>query len=205
MTMRKRLGNAAFVEMTLITSLVLLILLSFCIGTYPLEPAKVFRIVWAVATYSDGPNPAWTDTDKAVVEVIRLPRILLAALAGAGLSLCGACLQGLMRNPLVGPDLVGVSAGASFGGVIAIELDLPQTAVIAAAFFGGFVAVLIALGLARLAGKGMLVLVLSGIVVGAFFSAGVSFCLYLAEPIGRLECIIFWMLGSFASANREKH
>ena len=91
----------------------------------------------------------WTATDMTIVQVIRLPRVILAGLAGAGLGLSGANLQGMMRNPLVGPDLMGISAGAACGGMLAILCDWPDWGLLAAAFSGGFTALLAAWSLAR--------------------------------------------------------
>ena len=144
--------------------------LSLGLGRYPVSVWEIVRIilttspVHATGTYSNVP---WV-----VVEIVRIPRILIVTLCGAGLALSGGAMQGVFRNPLVGPEIAGVSSGASFGGVLAIMLSLPMFGVIGLAFGFGLLAVVIAFALAKLSGKGnMLALVLSGVFVGAFFTA----------------------------------
>jgi iron complex transport system permease protein len=140
-----------------------------------------------------------------VVEIIRLPSILVVTLAGMGLALSGAAMQGVFRNPLVGPEVAGVSSGAACGGVLAIMLSLPMLGVVALAFGFGLLALTAALGLAKLSGTGsMLALVLSGVIVGSLFSAAVGLMETLADPSSKLPTILFWLLGSFAGATYEK-
>ena len=123
---------------------------------------------------------------RVVVEIVRLPRILLVTLCGMGLPLSGAAMQGVFRNPLVSPDIAGVSAGASFGGVLAIMLSLSQTGMVSLAFLFGLIALVAAFSLARLAARsGILGLVLSGVIVGAFFGALVGLGEYVADPQSR--------------------
>ena len=131
----------------LLILLVLAILASLCIGAFPIPFAKVARILFALAMPLPLPTQhSWTDTQQVVVQVVRLPRILVATLAGMGLGLSGAALQGMMRNPLVGPDLVGVTSGAAFGGVLAMLLNLPSIGVVTLAFVVGLTALLLTAG-----------------------------------------------------------
>jgi iron complex transport system permease protein len=140
-----------------------------------------------------------------VVEVIRLPRILLSTLCGMGLALSGAAMQGLFRNPLVGPEIAGVSAGATCGGVLAILISWPLLGIVGLAFGFGILALIFAYSLAKISGQGsMLALVLSGVIVGAMFSAAVGLLETLADPQGKLPDILYWLLGSFAGATYEK-
>lgn len=182
------------------------ILLSLCIGPYPVPMATVGRILFSLAL--PGPTAdtvSWSDAEQVAVQTIRLPRVLLAAMAGMGLGLSGAALQGMMRNPLVGPDLVGVSSGAACGGVLAILLDWPAALIVASAFLGGMLALTLASGLARLAkSAGVLALILSGVIVGAFFSAIHGLIQYLADPETKLPSMVYWLMGSFAAANQQK-
>jgi iron complex transport system permease protein len=181
-------------------------LLSLCLGAYPVPFVTVARI--AAALISPMPLPehhTWTVTQQIVVQSVRLPRIVLATLAGLGLGLSGAALQGMMRNPLVGPDLIGVTSGSAFGGVLSLLLGFPPLGTVGLAFAGGFLALILASGLARLANSsGVLPLILSGVVLGAFFAACVTFVLYLADPFYRLPGIVYWLLGSFAGAKRQQ-
>ena len=136
-----------------------------------------------------------------VVLEVRLPRILCAALVGAGLAVSGAVFQGILLNPLADPYTLGVSAGAAFGASVAILLNIgllgvysvPLFAFIGAAATLFFVIALSASG----AGLSSNNLILSGIIVAAILSAGISFLKYLADE--HVSVIIFWLMGSFAS------
>lgn len=136
---------------------------------------------------------------------MRLPRILLALLSGAGLALAGAMLQGMFRNPLVGPQIIGVSSGAAFGGTLAILLSFPRFGLLGSAFAFGMVALLMVYGLtSALSRRNLLVLVLAGVVISGFFGALVSLVQFLADSVDKLPTIVFWLLGSFATANWDK-
>lgn len=133
-----------------------------------------------------------------------MPRILGVVLCGMGLAMAGGAMQGVMRNPLVGPEIAGVSAGASFGGVLAIMFGLSLPEVVALAFGFGLLALSIAFGLARITGRGsMLALVLSGVIIGGFFASLTSVMQYLAGD-SKLPSIIFWLMGSFSAMTYEK-
>lgn len=145
-------------------------------------------------------EPVWR-----VVELVRVPRLLIGAFVGAGLALCGATLQGVFRNPLVDPHVIGVSSGAAFGGVTAILLGLGAVALWSLAFTAGLGALLLVVMMSRRAGRSsVLMLVLSGVVVSALFSALVSLATYFADPNDTLPAIVFWLMGSFASATPER-
>ena len=150
-------------------------------------------------------EPTWKPVEERVVELIRMPRILIAGLAGAGLAVAGAALQGVFRNPLVGPQIIGVSSGAAFGGAFAILISESQMMLIGGAFSFGILAMLIVYTVSRQQGRAsILMLVLSGIVTSAFFSALVSITKFVADPDDKLPAIVFWLMGSFASASYEK-
>lgn len=150
-------------------------------------------------------EPSWKPVEERVVELIRMPRILIAGLAGAGLAVAGAALQGVFRNPLVGPQIIGVSSGAAFGGAFAILVSESQILLIGAAFGFGMLAMLVVYTISRQQGRAsILMLVLSGIVTSAFFSALVSITKFVADPDDKLPAIVFWLMGSFASASYDK-
>jgi iron complex transport system permease protein len=132
-----------------------------------------------------------------------LPRVLAATAVGAALAAAGAAYQSLFRNPLVSPDILGVSSGAAFGAVVGIYLSLPVLAIEAASFAGGLAAVIIVYAVAAaIRGRdAVLVLVLAGVVIGALFGAGVGLLKYLADPYNQLPAITFWLLGSLAAVN----
>jgi iron complex transport system permease protein len=180
---------------------------SLLLGVYPVSLLSTVRIAARLACPWPLPIHAeWSAKDQIIIQSIRMPRILLATLSGVGLGLSGAALQGMMRNPLVGPDLVGVTAGAAFGGVVALLLGLSPIGVIAMAFAGGLLALVLATALSNLVrgGNGALPMILSGVVVGSFFAACMSFLLYIADPFYKLPQIIYWMLGSFAGATSRQ-
>ncbi len=131
---------------------------------------------------------------------IRLPRVLAALLVGAALAAAGTSYQTLFRNPLVSPDILGVSAGAGFGAVLGILLSLPVIAIQGLGFVTGLLTVGIVYTLARAlrSQNEILVLVLAGIVVGALAGAGISLVKILADPYNQLPAITFWLLGSLS-------
>ena len=185
-------------------------LVSMAAGRYWVPPNEILRILANEATSVFGGEGlirrTWTDQEATVVLDVRLPRVLLAFLVGGALSLGGACLQALFRNPLVSPDIIGVTAGASFGGVLVLTLGLSGGWMVGGAFGFGLAALAGVLLLGRLGGRdnAMLMIVLGGIVVAAFFNALVSFMTYIADPYSELPSIVHWLLGSIAAATYNK-
>jgi iron complex transport system permease protein len=183
-------------------ALIAALLWSMVSGRYQVPFVHVVAIL---AAHVIDLTPTWTPTELIVVEVVRLPRVLTAAIAGAGLSLCGAVLQGLFRNPLVGPQTIGVSSGAALGGVTAILFFGFGSFVQVGAFIGAAAALLAVLAIHRSDSLSpILTLVLAGVVVSAFCGALVGLATYVADPETKLPDIVFWLLGSFASANWPK-
>ncbi|GLR52466.1 iron ABC transporter permease [Shinella yambaruensis] len=135
---------------------------------------------------------------------VRLPRVLAAIVVGAGLAAAGATYQGLFRNPLVSPDLLGVSVGASLGAVLGIFLSLPVFAIQLAAFAGGLLAVLVVTIIGALVRERdpVLTLVLAGIAIQALIGAGISLIKVLADPYDQLPAITYWLLGSMTAITR---
>lgn len=199
---RTSFRQADVLILLLFVALLILMLFSLTLGRYPVSMSEVLDIV-----LSTGFNESRPYTDKAwvVVEIVRQPRILGVTLCGMGLAMAGAALQGVFRNPLVGPEVIGVSSGASFGGVLAIMLAWPMWGVVGLAFGFGMLALAIAFGLSKLAGRGsMLALILAGVIVGGFFGALTGMAQYVADPQTRLPSIIYWLLGSFVGMTYEK-
>jgi iron complex transport system permease protein len=146
----------------------------------------------------------WEPTLESVLFDVRLPRLLAGILVGAGLSISGASFQGLFRNPLVSPHILGVSAGAGMGAALAILFFSNILAVQILSFVFGLVAVLMTVGLARVyRTTPVLMLVLSGIIVGALFSACTSLLKYIADPLNNMPSIVFWLLGSLNNASNK--
>ncbi len=146
----------------------------------------------------------WPQTMETVFFQIRLPRITAAFFVGASLAVSGAIFQGIFKNPLVSPDILGVSYGAGFGAALAILLTNGGCHLQASAIFFGMLAVFAAYSMARLfKGAPVLVLVLSGIIVGAFFQALLSSLKYVADPYDKLPSIIFWLMGSLSRVSAD--
>lgn len=153
--------------------------------------------VWRALVHDDA------STNGLIVRMIRAPRVLLAMLVGAGLAMSGTALQGVLRNALADPYLLGVSGGAAVGAVLAVTLGVVAPAFIALAGFAGAVAAVAGvLGVARLAkaGTDVRVLVLSGLLVGAFANALVMVTL-VAAPADAVRGALWWMMGSLGGAS----
>jgi iron complex transport system permease protein len=193
------LGYRAIVIGAALT-LLLLAATAIAVGPYPLAPGDLLAFLLAKVTGAASPLPGPAET---VILQIRLPRVLAATAIGAALSASGAAYQSLFRNPLVSPDILGVSAGAALGAVIGIFLSLPVLGIEVLSFAGGLAAVVIVYAIAgAIRGRdAALVLVLAGVVIGALFGAGVGLLKYLADPYNQLPAITFWLLGSLAAAN----
>lgn len=167
-------------------------------GKYPLTWSELLA-----ALYSPFSTDGGDSTASTVIWQLRFPRIAAAILVGAGLAAAGAAYQGMFRNPLVSPDILGVSAGAGLGAVVAIYLGLSLFWVQMLAFVGGLLAVLIVYVTARMVRRHdpVLVLVLAGVAVGSLLGAGISLVKVLADPYSQLSVITFWLLGGLNSIN----
>ena len=181
---------------------------SLFLGRYAIEPATVIAILFAAindalpVSFIDIPQ-TWPDVMNTVILRIRLPRVCAAMLVGAGLAISGASFQGLFRNPLVSPSILGVAAGAGFGAALGILLSNSTVVVQILAFVFGIISVGATYMLSRVYKNTTttLVLVLSGIIVGAFFTALISLAKYVADPDEELPAIVFWLMGSLADVN----
>lgn len=175
------------------------VLLSFGMGRYAIAPGEVLRILWQILTLQF--NPQTAEEAARVLYYIRLPRILLAALTGVALAGAGTLFQGMFRNPLVSPDVLGVSSGAALGAAIGILLP-GGGSIQFWAFCSGVAAVALTYGIARASrGQSVVMLVLAGMVVSAFFGAALSFLKYVADPYEQLPTIVFWLMGGFYRAS----
>ena len=163
-----------------------------------MTPGELVTVLWSRLTGTPHGLSASIDT---VVFNVRGPRIVAAVLVGAALAAAGAAYQGLFRNPLVSPDILGVSTGAALGAVTGIYLSLGVVAIQSLAFVVGLgaVAVVYATGAALRRHDPILILVLAGIVIGTLLGSLVSLLKYLADPYNQLPAITFWLLGSLAS------
>lgn len=191
---------------------------SFMLGKYAMTPIEVCSTVagfvpkWCGCMAAAFPDPAamWgvvrldvdMDTMERVLFKIRLPRILVVMLVGAALAVAGASYQGMFKNPLTSPDLLGASTGASFGACLALLMSLSGEYVQLFAFIGGMVAVGLAVWLNKMVDYDpTLGLVLAGILVSTLFQSGMSLIKLVADADDKLPSITFWLMGSFANVN----
>lgn len=176
--------------------------LAISIGRYTVAPRDVFAVLFSPLF----PGMEVSDMARTVVMGIRLPRILLALLSGAGLSVAGAAFQGIFSNPMATPDTLGVASGASFGAALAILLGMDIMVIQGMAVVWGIVAVVIAMIFVVKPGEHpqTVMLILAGMVVGALFSAMLSLVKYGADPQDVLPAITFWLMGSLTGTTFER-
>ena len=189
-------------ELSTISKVLLLILplvvavLALCIGRLGISPAEVIRSIFGKITG----NADLESKNELVLWNIRMPRIILAALVGAGLSVSGCTFQSLFFYFLATPDTVGVSSGTCFGAAVAIFFGADFIVTQAVAFLFGIIAVLLTYLAGSGKGKSLNSVVLAGIMIGSLFSALVSFIKSVADVNSVLPVITFWLMGSFAGA-----
>jgi iron complex transport system permease protein len=178
--------------------LVLGLIVAFTVGRYPVSLAELADVL--IAKLTGRPTTASPAVENVVL-LVRGPRVVAAVLVGAALAVAGTAFQGLFRNPLVSPDILGASSGAALGAVIGIYFSLGVIAIEGLAFVGGLVAVaaVYLIGSLLHSRDPILVLVLTGVVIGALLGAGVGLVKYLADPYNQLPAMTFWLLGSLAA------
>ena len=191
--LRPRSAAGALVLLALLTLVALVAAVAIGAAGIPLR-----EVIAALAGGGD-------DTTRAIVRDLRLPRALLAAMTGGALALAGAVFQALLRNPLAEPYVLGVSGGAAVGAVAAIVLGIAALSpwvVPVAALIGALVAIAIVFRIAAAAGRVLdtRVLLLAGVIVGAFFNAVILLLLTFAEAES-FRSAVFWMMGSLSSAS----
>lgn len=178
------------------------IVMAVTIGPVPLSPADVWGVIFH--RLGLGPAPALSATREAIVWDLRLPRVLLAALVGAGLSVCGAIMQSVSRNPLADPYLLGLSSGASFGAVLVVILGAGGglVALSGGAFLGAMVAFAAVLLLAS-GGRRHLSparTVLAGVAIAYLGSALTSLITIASADAQAIRSLLFWLLGTLSGA-----
>ena len=180
--------------------------ISLSVGRFPISPAELLSLLRAQFSGTTANAPINADI---VLFNIRGPRIVAAFSVGAALAAAGATYQNLFRNPLVSPDILGVSSGAALGAVLGIFLSLPIIAIQGLAFAGGLIAVacIYVIGDRLSSQRGghdpVLTLVLAGVVIGSLLGSGIALTKYLADPYNQLPAITYWLLGSFAGIAKK--
>lgn len=180
-------------------------LFSICIGRYSISPLEAVKIIFSAIKrlFRQNVNTETFDAVKySIVINVRLPRIIMGILIGVGLAVAGASYQAIFGNPLVSPDILGVSSGAGFGAALGILISSIRVVMVESlALFFGLAAVALVLIISRIRGKTELfMLVLSGVIVSALFEALVSLIKYVADPLEKLPAIVIWLMGSLASS-----
>lgn len=187
---RKRLYHALMAGT--VTVLVIFALYALCIGQYHISWQDLLR------AFTGRSVPA---NVKTVLFKIRLPRIVIAIAAGAGLSCAGAAFQSLFANPLATPDTLGTANGASFGAALGILLGFNTLGIQCSALLSGLLAIGLVFVISGASKKhvSILMVVLSGMVISTLFSSLVSLLKFVADPQDQLPVITYWLMGSFSS------
>lgn len=195
-------------------ALLSIVLVSFALGRYPISPVELISTLGGLANNALADFVAHFGVTIPYVEVnqqmatalmnIRLPRILVVMLVGAALAVAGASYQGMFKNPLVSPDILGASAGASFGACLALLFDMSNSMVQLFAFIGAMVAVGGAVWMNKMVNKydALLGLVLGGMLVTTLFQSFTSLVKFMADANDKLPAITFWLMGSFSRINQ---
>lgn len=182
----------------IIVLLFFVILISFNVGRYAVSIDQVVKILFKDIFHFEN---TWEDVYETIVWNVRMPRIIAAILVGASLSVAGATYQGLFRNPMVSPDILGASAGASVGACFMMLLKQNGVTIQIAAFAFGLLAVSLTYSLSKAISKSadmVLMLVLCGLIVSTLFQAFVSIIKYVADTDLLLPEITYWLMGSIA-------
>lgn len=173
---------------------VLIGILCLCIGRMPISPLDIISSLSGQEIGRQQESVLWAQ---------RLPRILTAAVVGAGLSVSGCVFQSMFSNPLATPDTLGVASGASFGAAIAILFGLSLPGIQLIAFLFGMAAILLTGLSGRKRGSGRSSMILAGIMIGSLFSSLVSLVKYLADTESQLPAITYWLMGSLSASGYE--
>ena len=165
---------------------------SVLLGRFSVTPKELFRLLLSRLTETE---PGWRDGAENVVFQIRLPRVAAAALIGAALAAAGVSYQGMFRNPMVSPDILGASTGAGFGAALAILLGAGYFGISMSAFVFGLLAVAAAYAVSCMSRTNQTIaLILSGMMVSSLFSAGTSYIKLVADTQQQLPAITYWLM-----------
>lgn len=174
---------------------------SAMLGRFRLSVGELCQLLWSRVAQTELILPPGAEN---VLFRIRLPRIAAAALVGASLSAAGVCYQGMFRNPMVSPDILGASTGAGFGAAVAILLGAGYFGISASAFCCGLAAVFVSYLVSRLSRTNPTVaMILAGMMVSSLFSAATSYVKLVADTQQQLPAITYWLMGSLSAIKQE--
>ena len=197
--MIKTKGITFYIAILLVVLPLVTALICIGLGRYSIPISETLEILLGGVRSVSEQDMAYT-----VIFNVRLPRIVLAMLVGAGLACAGAAFQGLFTNPLATPDTLGVASGASFGAVLALMFDANLIVVQLMALMFGLISCLVTYNISKIKGTSSVVMiVLAGMVVSAMFQAFVSLAKYVADPQDKLPSITYWLMGSMSSASYQ--
>lgn len=196
----KKVGKLSIGWKIILTVLPFLVaLIALGIGRYWISPSEVIVSICAKFTGTAG----LSDMAEKTLWNIRMPRIILAMLVGAGLSCAGCAFQSLFANPLATPDTLGVASGASFGAALGLLMGFGMLGVQMTSLLMGACAVILTWLAGSGKGRGLSTIVLSGIMMGSLFNALVSLVKFVADEESQLPAITYWLMGSLGSAGYE--
>lgn len=205
--------NSNFFKRSVIFTLLIVVLLAsgilgIAIGAISIPPSEIARILFShIPGLNNYFAEGWRPEHAIIILTMRLPRVLLAALVGAGLALAGAVFQGLFRNPMADPYVIGVSSGGALGAVSSILLqsliNIPiRYGIPAFAFIFAVMTILLVYNLARVGGKAPVMnLILAGVAVNSVISALVSLCMFFSG--NQLHQVVFWLMGGFSGRGMD--
>lgn len=196
---REGTSRIGLLYLVLTVMFIVVFLYSVTLGRFSLSLPELLNMIWSKTFHLP---QTWSDGAEIALFNIRIPRIVAAALVGGGLAAAGAVYQGLFKNPMVSPDLLGASTGAGFGACAAISLSLSTFGVQTAAFICGIIAVMLAYGIARVVSRSsnmLFTLILTGMVISTMFSSLISVLKFVADPNDKLPAITFWLMGGLTA------
>lgn len=199
-----KIKNTGMIMIALIVLLAVLSLISIAIGRYTISMESLYSIILKPSLINKDSELASAAT---ILFEVRIARVIAAVMIGAALSTAGASYQGIFRNPMVSPDILGAATGAGFGAALAILFGANALIVQISAFGFGLLAVAVAyIASAMLTGKSggaTLTLVLTGMVVSSLFSAFISIIKYVGDPYDTLPAITFWLMGGLTYVTKS--
>ncbi|MCD7947574.1 MAG: iron ABC transporter permease [Oscillospiraceae bacterium] len=205
---RSEEDNYKFKFIVLIVIFIAVFFGSFILGRYAIGLVDLIKILvnWFLVHIGDlfgqsfGLTQTWSSEAATIAVNVRLPRVIAAGAIGAALSTAGASYQGMFRNPMVSPDILGASTGAGFGAALGIFMGMHYVGITVLSFCCGLLAVFLAYIVSRVSRiNTILSMVLAGIMVSSLFSAGTSFIKLVADTENTLPAITYWLMGSLSS------
>ncbi|PRR80000.1 FecCD family ABC transporter permease [Clostridium vincentii] len=198
---KRKINRGRLIVVILIILPIVTFIISTTFGRYSITIQDLITLIICKIKGVESNLPSNIET---VFFNVRLPRIIAAMLIGAALSIAGASYQGVFKNPMVSPDILGASAGAGFGAALGILFSFSIVGIQISSFIFGIVAVSLTYLISSIIGKKsntILTLILSGMVISTLFQSFLSLIKYVADPTSKLPAITFWLMGSLSSIN----